>query len=43
VVTGREGLGIIVVTAAGKNRSFAGVVPVAFKFVKNVLKKINGE
>jgi len=30
------------VPVAGANRNFAGVVPVDFKFVKTVLRKING-
>jgi len=43
VVTEKEKSEIIVVTAANWNRNFAGAVPVVFKFVRNVLKKINGE
>ena len=40
--TGRGKLENTVVNAVSKSRSFAGVVPVVFKFAKSVLKKING-
>ncbi len=31
------------VTAANRNKNFAGAVPVVFKSVKSALKRINGE
>jgi len=43
LVTGEKKLANIVVTAANKNRSFAGAVPAASKSVSRVLKKISGE